>query len=95
MIRELVLTPRFQRSFRKFVRRNPQLQRNIEKTLVKMREDIFIAALGTHKLTGDLLSLLACSCGYDCRIVFSIQQQPDTQKEVILLLDVGTHDEVY
>lgn len=95
MIRELVLTPRFQRSFRKFVRRNPQLQRNIEKTLVKMREDVFIAALGTHKLTGDLLILLACSCGYDCRIVFSIQQQPDTQKEVILLLDVGTHDEVY
>ena len=95
MIRELVLTPRFQRSFRKFVRRNPRLQSHIEQTLVKMREDVFAATLGTHKLTGDLLGLLACSCGYDCRILFSIQQQTDTQPEVILLIDIGTHDVVY
>lgn len=95
MIRELVLSPRFQRSFRKFVRRNPQLQWHIEQTLVKMREDIFAPNLGTHKLTGDLLGLMACSCGYDCRILFSIQQQPDTQQEVILLIDIGTHDVVY
>jgi hypothetical protein len=32
---------------------------------------------------------------YDCRIVFSIETAPTTQKEVILLLDIGTHDEVY
>jgi mRNA-degrading endonuclease YafQ of YafQ-DinJ toxin-antitoxin module len=95
MIRELVLSPRFQRSFRKFVRHNLQLQLHIEQTLVKMREDVFAPNLGTHKLTGDLLGLLACSCGYDCRILFSIQQQPDTQQEVILLLDIGTHDVVY
>lgn len=95
MIRELVLTPRFQRSFRKFVRRNPQLQLHIEQTLLKMRQNVFSATLGTHKLTGDLFGLLACSCGYDCRILFSIQRQPDTQQEVILLLDMGTHDAVY
>ncbi len=95
MIRELVLSPRFQRSVRKFVRRNPQLQLHIEQTLLKMREDVFSATLGTHKLTGDLFGLLACSCGDDCRILFSIQQQPDTQQEVILLLDIGMHDVVY
>ncbi len=95
MIRELVLTPRFHRSFRKFVRRNPQLQLHIEQILLRMHEDIFDTTLGTHKLTGNLFGLLACSCGYDCRIVFSIQQQPDVQQEVILLLDIGTHDAVY
>ena len=95
MIRELILTPRFQRSFRKFVRRNPQLQSHIEQTLLKMRQDVFSATLGTHKLTGDLFGLLACSCGYDCRILFSIQQHSTTQQEVILLLDMGTHDAIY
>jgi hypothetical protein len=33
MRRELVLTPKFERSFRKFVRRNAKLQRRIEDTL--------------------------------------------------------------
>jgi mRNA-degrading endonuclease YafQ of YafQ-DinJ toxin-antitoxin module len=33
--------------------------------------------------------------GYDCRIVFSIEQDMATSSEVIVLLDIGTHDEVY
>jgi mRNA-degrading endonuclease YafQ of YafQ-DinJ toxin-antitoxin module len=33
--------------------------------------------------------LQSCSCGYDCRIVFSVEP------EQIVLLDIGTHDEVY
>ena len=60
-----------------------------------MQVDIFAAQLGAHKLGGELLGLRACSCGYDCRIVFSIEQDKETGKEVILLLDIGTHDEVY
>ena len=36
---------------------------------------------------------LACSAGYDCRIVFSIVQHEG--KEAILLETVGTHEEVY
>jgi mRNA-degrading endonuclease YafQ of YafQ-DinJ toxin-antitoxin module len=31
--------------------------------------------LATHKLEGKLAHLLACSCGYDCRIVFEIEQK--------------------
>jgi mRNA-degrading endonuclease YafQ of YafQ-DinJ toxin-antitoxin module len=41
-MRELVLTPKFERAFRKFVLRNNKLQQNIEKTLAKMREDIYL-----------------------------------------------------
>jgi mRNA interferase YafQ len=58
-----------------------------------MQEDVFAAELGTHKLKGELLGLSACSCGYDCRIVFKIE--PFEQREVIVLLDIGTHDTVY
>jgi mRNA-degrading endonuclease YafQ of YafQ-DinJ toxin-antitoxin module len=60
-----------------------------------MEEDIFAPALGTHKLSGALSGLRACSCGYDCRIVFSLEHDSDSGAEVIVLLDIGSHDEVY
>ncbi|WP_299516923.1 hypothetical protein [Mucilaginibacter sp.] len=48
--------------------------------------------LRTHKLSGKLAAYLACSCGYDCRIIFTIEKD---NVENILLLDIGTHDDVY
>jgi len=95
MRRELVLTPKFERTFRKLVRRNLRLQKRIEDTLMQMEEDVFAAPLSTHKLSGTLEGLRACSSGYDCRIVFSIERDPAGGGEVIVLLDIGTHDEVY
>ncbi len=93
-MRRLVLTPKFKRAFRKFVRRDPRLQKRIEETLEQMQEDVFRASLGTHKLSGDLQGLWACVCGYDCRIVFSIEHKGD-KEEVVVLLDIGTHEQVY
>ncbi|KAM3108879.1 type II toxin-antitoxin system RelE/ParE family toxin [Phormidesmis sp. 146-33] len=92
-MRSLVLTPKFKRAFRKFVKRNTDIQQRIENTLQQMEADIFAPSLGTHKLSGKLDGFQSCSCGYDCRIVFSIEQNADI--EVIVLLDIGTHDEVY
>jgi mRNA-degrading endonuclease YafQ of YafQ-DinJ toxin-antitoxin module len=60
-----------------------------------MQDDLYVPALSTHKLSGQLIGLWACSCGYDCRIVFAIELDNETQLEVIVLLDIGTHDEVY
>jgi mRNA-degrading endonuclease YafQ of YafQ-DinJ toxin-antitoxin module len=60
-----------------------------------MENDVFSVSLGTHKLEGQLSGLLSCSCGYDCRIVFCLETDEETEEEIILLLDVGTHDNVY
>jgi mRNA interferase YafQ len=94
-MRKLFLTPKFKRAFRKFTRRNARLQVIIEETLVQMEADVFTPSLGTHKLSGQLYGLWACSCGYDCRILFSLEIDPASGNEVIVLLDIGTHDEVY
>ena len=94
-MRRLLLTPKFKREFRKFVRRNADLQQRIEDILQQMEVDVFFPALGTHKLSGKLDGFQSCSCGYDCRIVFSIEEDIETDSEVIILLDIGTHDEVY
>ena len=71
-MRELVLTPKFKRAFRKFVKRNSQLETKIIQTLQLMQEDVFATQLGTHSLQGKLLGLRACSCGYDCRVLFTL-----------------------
>ena len=94
-MRELVLTAKFRRAYRKFAARDRKLQKAIDNTLAAMIEDLFAPSLGAHKLSGELYGLWACSCGYDCCIVFALEQDPKTAAEIILLLDLGTHDDVY
>jgi mRNA interferase YafQ len=95
MRRRLRSTPKFERAYRKFVRRNRSLQSKIDSALRQMELDVFAPLLETHKLAGRLFGLLACSCGYDCRIVFSIEKDKQTGEEYIVLIDIGTHNEVY
>lgn len=94
-MRKLVLTPKFKRAFQKFSRRDNLRQRRIEEALRLMEQDVFVAGLGAHKLSGDLSGYWACSCGYDCRIIFALENDTETGEEFIVLLDVGSHDEVY
>jgi mRNA interferase YafQ len=94
-VRKLITTPKFNRSLRKFTKRNAELRERIQKTLEQMTEDVFTANLDTHKLGGSLDGINACSCGYDCRVLFSIDRDPETEAEVIVLLDVGSHNDVY
>ena len=94
-MRKLITTPKFNRSLRKFTKRNSELREKVQKTLEQMTEDVFAANLDTHKLGGSLEGIKACSCGYDCRVLFLIEQDAETESEVIILLDVGTHDDVY
>jgi mRNA interferase YafQ len=93
-MRPLVLTPKFKRAFRKFVKRNADLQQRIEEILQEMEADVFAPNLGTHKLS-KFNGLQSCAYGYDCRVIFSIEQEMEMNSEVIVLLDIGTHDEVY
>jgi len=64
-MRNLILTSKFKRSLKKFVQGNIILQRQIEKTLSQMSEDVFAPSLMTHRLKGEFEGLRACACGYD------------------------------
>jgi mRNA interferase YafQ len=99
-MRSLVVTPKFRRAYRRFVHKDRTLQLRIEDALRQIESDVFAQSLGTHKLSGELLGLWACSCGYDCRVVFArvvfaIERDEATGQDVIILLDIGSHDEVY
>ena len=94
-MRKLQSSKKFDKAYQKFVHHDIALQRQVDETIKRMEDDVFSPTLGAHKLTGNLWGLFACSCGYDCRIVFSIERDKNSGEEFILLDDVGTHDEVY
>ena len=94
-MRELALTPRFERAFRRLTAKNSALQSQIEATLQRMAKNLADPRLKTHRLSGQLAGLHACSVAYDCRIVFSKQKHSKTGAETLLLINIGTHEEIY
>jgi mRNA interferase YafQ len=94
-MRRLVWHTSFRRAFRRKTRRHPHLQERIFDTLEALVEDPFAPALKTHKLRGPLEGLWACWVEYDCRIVFAFESDPAEGQDLIVLVDIGTHDEVY
>ncbi len=85
----------FRNGFKKATRRNPALQERIFSVLKKLAKTPFDQVLKTHKLHGKLRGLWACEVEYDCRIVFTFEKEPDTGNDMIVLVDIGKHDEVY
>ena len=92
---EVVWSSGFKRSFRKITKKNPQLKNQIVKVLRLLADDPFTPSLKSHKLTGDLAGLWSCSVAYDCRIIFNFSEDENLLEMVILLIDLGSHDEVY
>ncbi|MBM4432045.1 MAG: type II toxin-antitoxin system mRNA interferase toxin, RelE/StbE family [Chloroflexi bacterium] len=94
-MRKLTWDTSFRRAFKRRTRNNAALQDRIFQVLDRLAEDPFQPALKTHKLSGQLKGLWACWVEYDCRIVFAFEPDPDTEGEMIVLVDLGTHAEVY
>ena len=94
-MRTLVWGKTFLRAFRRILKKHPELRNDFEKTLRLLGENPFADRLATHKLKGKLSGSWACSVGYDLRIVFDFVKSTSRQEDDILLMDIGTHDEVY
>ncbi len=71
------------------------MQERIFDVLDQLARDPFLPILKTHKLSGQLQGLWACWVEYDCRIIFAFETEPQTGEELIVLIDLGTHEEVY
>ena len=89
----LINTGRFERDAKHLVKRRPRVRDDFEITLGLLTQDPFHPSLKTHKLKGALRESFACSVTHDLRIVFDLVQHEGSI--AILLLTVGTHDEVY
>ena len=85
----LELEKSFRKKSKKLLLKIPSLKATYEDILQKLATDPFDPALHTHALAGALKGRYACSLTYDLRIVFRLYD------DIVHLLDVGDHDEVY
>lgn len=93
MNRTLIRSPAFARDLRNWLKSHPDSAASIETTLQQMSADAAHPSLRTHKLRGPLSGCWASSAGRDLRVVFEYSQHEGA--EAILLLALGTHDQVY
>jgi addiction module RelE/StbE family toxin len=71
------------------------LAQRILDAVAALAENPFEPVLRIHKLRGELAGLWACWVEYDCRIIFAVEPDPLGGEDVIVLVDIGSHEEVY
>jgi len=91
--RLLLRSPAFARDLKGWLKSRPMMAPSIEEALDQLSADASHPSLRTHKLRGSLAGCWACSAGRDLRVVFEYVEHEDA--EAILLLALGTHDQVY
>ncbi|MBI5675182.1 MAG: type II toxin-antitoxin system mRNA interferase toxin, RelE/StbE family [Nitrospirae bacterium] len=89
MKREFNFAPSFLKKAGKLLQKNPSLDPEYEVTLSRLLKNPFDPELHSHPLSGDLKDRYACSVTYKIRIVFRLHDN------IIHLLNIGSHDEVY
>ncbi len=80
----------FKRIYNKKVKSNNAIKKRFWNSIELFSKNPFNPKLRTHKLTGRLEGLWAFSVSYDHRVIFKFLREDE-----ILLIDIGTHDEVY
>jgi addiction module RelE/StbE family toxin len=87
----LVWTAGFTRAAKKFTEQHSELRSKFSAILRDLETDPFQPHLKYHHLTGKLKGIQAVSITHSYRLTLTVMI---TDKEIILL-DVGSHDEVY
>jgi addiction module RelE/StbE family toxin len=80
----------FKKKYKKIFTLNTELKISFWEAISRFSQNPFDTKLRTHKLTGKLKGLWSFSVSYDCRVIFRFIN--DTE---VLLIDIGSHDEVY
>lgn len=88
---KIVTTNLFLRRLRKFLKKHPELRERFTQVVDGLAVDPFDPRLRYHQLSGRLHGLQAVSLTDSYRLVFTVII---TEQEIILL-DIGSHDEVY
>jgi proteic killer suppression protein len=90
-VAEIIYTDSYNRRANKFFRKHPELLGQYEKTLKLLEANPFHPSLRLHKLQGRLSELHSVSINMEYRIsIFFI-----IEKDQIIPVDIGIHDEVY
>jgi addiction module RelE/StbE family toxin len=76
---------------KRFTKLTPQLKQKVKKCIERFDQNPFDTQLRNHALTGKLIGKRAISVMGDMRIIFEEQNN----YVLVIMLDVGTHNQVY
>lgn len=82
--------PNFKKSYKKRIANNPELVKKTEDRITLFQKDQTNPSLKDHQLTGTRNAFRAFSITGDIRIVYL-----PFSKDHVILLDIGTHNQVY
>lgn len=77
-------------AYRKVKKLNKENKALFDSVVEKLKVDPFDSTLKTHKLKGKLNEEYSCRLNYKDRVLFIF-----IEKEIITIIDIGSHDEVY
>ncbi len=87
----IIYTDSYNKRARKFLKKHPDLLKQYIKTLELLEENPYHPSLRLHKLEGRLSDLYSVSIN----IVYRITLEFIIEKDNILLINIGKHEEVY
>lgn len=82
--------PNFKKSYKKRIVNNPQLVKKTEERLTLFKSDPANPTLKDHQLTGVRNEFRSFSITGDIRVIYF-----PVSKDHVILLDIGTHNQVY
>ncbi|MDO9105826.1 MAG: plasmid stabilization protein [Methylovulum sp.] len=87
----LIFTDSYQKRARRFAKQHPELKEQYRKTLLLLAQNPYHSSLRLHPLKGKLAALHSVSINLSYRITLEMMI---TENEIVLV-NVGSHDEVY
>jgi mRNA-degrading endonuclease YafQ of YafQ-DinJ toxin-antitoxin module len=91
MTYELIFTESYEKIERRFLKRHPDLLERYRKTLALLEQDPYHPSLRLHGLEGRLAGLHAVAITLQYRITLELE----LREREIILVNVGSHGEVY
>lgn len=91
MAYEIRLSESYKKRLRKFIQTHKDMAVRYEKTIRILQENSHHPSLHLHRFKGAMSEYYSISINIEYRIIMNFM----IVGEVIILLDIGTHDEVY
>lgn len=87
---KIALSSSFKRAFKRKIAGSAEREERFRARLEIFRNNPFESVLKTHKFSGKLKDYWSFSIEYDLRVIFCLADKND-----VVLIDIGTHKEVY
>ncbi len=88
---KLLISDEYKKKLKKFLKKHPNMLDRYSKALFILEQDPYHPSLRIHKLRGKLSEFYSISINMEYRLIIDFIIKDDE----IILIDIGTHDDIY